>query len=309
MLEINQPGLQTTVQDIGRPGYISRGIAPAGAFDNFSFRIGNLLVGNRPGSPLLIGKENCEAGLEMALTGPKLKALDDLLIAITGAPAIDERPVPMWRSIRLKKGEVLSFGATKKGARSYLSVAGGIQVPLFLGSRSTFVKGQVGGLEGRSLKAGDRLKVGDPGVAIERLEGRSFRQELIPRFEGSWTLRVILGPQDYFFTDESMGVFLETEWKASNTMDRMGTRLIGPRLDFKPRPQYLIKVSGTDPSNIVPDTIPIGGIQVPGGVEPIVRGVEGPGIGGYMQRLLRSLVQISPQLPKSGVGMQSPLRL
>lgn len=284
MLEVIRPGLQTTVQDTGRPGYISRGISPAGAFDNFSFRIGNLLVGNRPGGPFLIEKESCEAGLEITLLGPELKALGDCVIAITGAdmsPVMNGRPISTWTSIRFKKGDTLSFGTTKRGARSYLCVAGGIDVNLFLGSRSTFVKGQLGGFKGRSLKFGDKLKVRDPVVPLESLEGRCFRQDLIPKFENRWALRVILGPQDYLFKEESVKLFLETEWKASNTMDRMGVRLIGPKLDFKPRPDYLVQISGADPSNIISDTIPCGGIQVPSGIEPIICSVEGPGMGGY----------------------------
>ena len=284
MLEVIQPGLQTTVQDIGRTGFISRGIAPAGAFDNFSFRIGNLLVGNQPGSPFLIGGENSEAGLEITLLGPKLRILDDLVIAITGAdmsPVLNSEPVPMWTSIRLKKGDIISFGVTRRGARSYLCVAGGIDINLFLDSRSTFVKGQLGGFEGRSLKAGDKVRVIAPRVPLEALEGRALSNHIVPQFENRWTLRVILGPQDYLFKEESVNLFLETEWKASTTMDRMGVRLIGPKLHFKPRPDYLVQISGADPSNIISDTIPVGGIQVPSGIEPIICSVEGPGMGGY----------------------------
>ena len=284
MLEVIEPGLLTIVQDVGRPGYISRGIPPSGAFDNFSFRIGNLLVGNRRGGPFLIGEENSEAGLEMTLVGPKLRALDDLVIAITGAdmsPMLDGNPAPMWKFIRLKKGSILSFGTTKQGVRTYLCVAGGIDVPRFLGSRSTFVRGQVGGVEGRGLKRGDTLKVKDPKTPLETLDGRYVRQEVIPKFGNTWTIHVIMGPQDYLFKEESVKLFLKSEWRASITMDRMGVRFIGPKLDFKPRPEYVVKVAGTDPSNIVSDTIPVGGIQVPGGVEPIVCSVEGPGLGGY----------------------------
>lgn len=284
MLEVIQPGLLTIVQDTGRPRYISRGVSPAGAFDNFSFRIGNLLVGNQANGHFLIAEENVEAGLEMTLAGPKLKALDDLVIAITGAdmsPMLDGEHIPLWKSIRLKKGNILSFGTTKQGVRSYLCVAGGIDVPLFLGSRSTFVSGKLGGIEGRGLKSGDKLKVKQPITPLETLEGRYFRQEVIPNFGNEWTLRVILGPQNHLFTEESVKIFLETKWKASNTMNRVGVRLIGPKLDFKPRSEYLVRVTGTDPSNIVPDTTPVGAVQVPGGVEPIIFGVEAPGSGGY----------------------------
>ena len=282
-LEVIKPGLLTTIQDIGRQGYISRGIAPAGAFDNFSFRIGNLLVGNQTGGPSIINRENCEAGLEITLTGPELRALDDLVIAITGAnidQLVDGKSIPQWKSILLKKGNILSLGTIKHGVRSYLCVAGGIDVPLFLGSRSTFIKGQLGGLQGRSLKSGDILKVKDPIIPIESFEGRCISPELVPKFENKWVIRVMLGPQDHLFTEESLELFLKTQWKASHAMDRMGVRFIGPKLDFKSRPEYL-KVFGTDPSNIANDPYPIGGIIVPGGIEPIICAVEGPGSGGY----------------------------
>jgi antagonist of KipI len=284
VLKVIQPGLLTTVQDIGRPGYISRGIAPGGAFDNFSFRIGNLLVGNQTGGHSVIFEKNSEAGLEMTLLGPKLEALDDLVIAITGAdmsPVLDSKLVSMWKSFRLKKGSILSFRNTKQGVRSYLCVAGGIDIPLFLGSRSTFVQGELGGLEGRGLKTGDKLYTKKPTAPFKNLVGRYVLPDVIPKFWNKWIIRVILGPQDYLFKEESVKLFLETEWKASHDMDRTGIRLNGPKLDFKPRPEYLIISSGTNPSNILADPYPIGGIIVPGGSELIICGVESPGVGGY----------------------------
>jgi len=303
MIEVIETGLLTTVQDEGRLGYISRGIALAGAFDNFSYRVGNIIVGNQSGGYLPVSEQRGEACLEMTLKGPKLRVLSELVVSITGAdmsPMLDNKPISMWESIHVKKGSILSFGNTKQGVRSYLCLAGGIDVPLFLGSRSTFVAGQIGGLEGRGVKVGDKLKVKNPTIPLESLEGRRIKQELIPIFKERWTIRVILGPQDYLFKEESVKVFLEADWKASNSMDRRGIRLVGPKLDFKPKDEYLIKISGTDPSNIVSDPIPIGGIIVPGGIEPIICPIEGPGIGGYAKIAtvisadLSSVAQIRP---------------
>ena len=303
MFEVIKPGLQTSIQDIGRRGFISRGIPPAGAFDSYSFRIGNLIVGNGVGGPFLISSENCEAGLELTFQGPGLRVLDDVVAALTGADmsaTVDGKPFPMWEAFRLRRGETITFGTAKRGARGYLCVAGGFDVPLYLGSRSTQIRGNLGGMQGRCLKPGDQLPVGNPRRPMPSLEGRVFRQDLIPQFRNPLVIRVIMGPQNDLYQEESLRLFLATEWKASSMMDRMGIRLIGPKLSFKPKPEHLKQFSGADPSNIVSDTIPIGGIQVPSGIEPIIMGVEGPGIGGYAKIAtvisadLSSLGQIRP---------------
>lgn len=284
MLEVLAGGLQTTVQDLGRPGFLRTGLPPSGAFDTFALRAGNLLVGNRVGGPYLISRDQADAGLEILLGGFRCRALADHVIAVTGgdlAATVNGQPIPMWQAVLLRAGDELAFGMSRLGARAYLAVAGGIDLPLYLGSRATNVRAGVGGLEGRALKPGDRLPVGRPSADPAALVGRAWRPELRPRLGQPWTLRVVLGPQDDLFLPESVDLFLSADWKLSATSDRMGCRFIGPRLGFKPRPDYLVEQAGADPSNIVDDATPVGGIQVPSGVEPIVMGPDVPSIGGY----------------------------
>jgi allophanate hydrolase len=187
----------------------------------------------------------------------------------------------MWRAVRVASGAEIVFQRPRAGARAYLAVAGGIDVPPFAGSRATNVRAFVGGIEGRALKAGDIVRALAPRRPLADLDGRRLKRDLIPRYEARRPVRVVLGPQDYLFLDESVGTFLTFNWKLSNTSDRMGCRFIGPKLEFKLQPEYLIAQAGSDPSNIVDDTIPVGGIQVPSGLEPIVLHVDGPSLGGY----------------------------
>jgi len=282
--EVITGGLQTTVQDLGRPGYLAIGMPIAGAHDPLSFRIGNLLVGNGAGKPSLVGDDHGEAGLAALFLGPTLKVLCSTVVAVTGGDLsckLNDKPFPMWTAVRVSEGDIISFGRPITGAVANLCIAGGIQAPLFLGSRATFIRGSVGGIEGRALTKGDILKISIPKLPLEEIEGRTLKPNLIPQFTKKWNVRVVLGPQDHLFTEESIKLFLTYEWEFSSTSDRMGCRFIGPKLDFKPRPDYLVDQAGSDPSNIVDDTIPMGGIQVPGGLEPIVLGVEGPSLGGY----------------------------
>jgi len=297
--EVITGGLQTTVQDLGRPGYLSIGIPIAGAQDPFSLRMGNLLVGNGPGKPSLVGGDPGEAGLAALLLGPTLKVLCSTVVALTGGDLsckLNDKPFPMWTAVRVSEGDVISFGQPTTGAGAYICIAGGIQAPLFLGSRATFIRGSIGGIKGRTLSKGDILKIGIPKLPLEEIEGRILKANLIPQYTKKWNVRVVLGPQDYLFTEESIKLFLTYEWEFSSTSDRMGCRFIGPKLDFKPRPDYLVNQAGSDPSNIVDDTIPMGGIQVPGGLEPIVLGVEGPSLGGYA----KIATVITPDMSKIG---------
>lgn len=284
MFEVLDGGLQSTIQDMGRPGYLHTGMPVSGAQDVFALRMGNYLVGNGAASPFLVGRDPGEAGVEVLLFGLKVKALSETVIAVTGAdmnPRLNGQPLPLWTAVRVNEGDEISLGATRKGARGYLAVAGGIDVPFFLGSRSTFVRGSVGGVEGRALRKGDILKTGQPKAPLAELEGRRPAKGVVPDYFAPWELRVVLEPQAHLFTEESIGTFLTSDWKLSPTSDRMGFRFIGPKLEFKPRAEYLIAQAGSDPSNIVDDCIPVGGIQVPSGLEPIVMGVDGPSMGGY----------------------------
>lgn len=284
MFEVISGGPQTTVQDLGRPGYLHTGMPPSGAFDSFSLRVANLLVGNSPGGRYLVGRDPGDAGLEILLLGCRLRAAEDHVIAVTGGdlmPKLNGEPLPMWRAILARKDDEIAFTAPRVGVRAYLAVAGGIDVATFLGSRATNVRAAVGGIEGRGLKAGDQIRVGAPAQPASALVGRSWPEEARPTQGNPWTVRVVLGPQDELFTPESVETFLNVDWKLSPVSDRMGCRYIGPKLAFLPRADYLIEQAGSDPSNIVDDGTPLGGIQVPSGLEPIVMGADVPSFGGY----------------------------
>lgn len=274
-IEVIDPGFFTTVQDaFGRKGYFAVGIPPSGAMDQYSLRMGNLLVKN----------DQNEAGLELTLIGGKYRFDLDAVIAITGAnmmPKLNKEPAPMWHALPVKEGDVLAFGAAAKGCRTYLSIAGGIDVPLVLGSKSTYVRGRLGGFRRRKLEKGDKVPIGLPLAAVEELAGRRVKPELVPEFGGVTELRVVMGPQDDHVSDESLAMFHSTEFKISHKADRMAYRFVGPRFTFKPRPQS--DDAGSDPSNIVDDGIPIGGIQLPGGVEPICMGTDGVSAGGFVK--------------------------
>lgn len=286
MLEVVEPGASTTVQDVGRQQGQSLGIPPSGAQDTFSLRVGNLLVGNHAGGPLILREDAGAAGLEMLLVGAKFKALQNCVFAVTGgevSPKINGKPVPQWQALAMQAGDMLSFGTVRAGVRAYLALAGGIDVPMYLGSRSTHLRGGFGGFEGRALQKSDAIKLLPASHPLESLVGRSLRPDLVPSFAPPWRIRVVQGPDDYLFTPESVQTFFTAEWKLSPKADRTGFRYIGPRLEFPPgRPEYLIQDAGLDPSNIVIDPgAPVGTIQVPSGVEPIVMGVDSPTIGGY----------------------------
>lgn len=286
MLEILHGGLHTTVQDMGRRGGQSLGIPPSGAQDGFALRIANLLVGNPPGGPLIIRDDPGAAGLEITMAGLEIRARSDLLVAATGADmaaTCDGAPAPLWQAFVLCAGQVLAFGMAKSGARAYLAVHGGIDVALYLGSRATHTRGQFGGFEGRALKPGDDLPVGLATADLHALAGRRLRPELVPSYTGQRQVRVVRGPEAHHFSAESEAQFYASTWKLNPRSDRTGMRFIGPELSFRPgRPRYLVEEAGADPSNLVIDPgAPVGTIQVPSGVEPIVLGVDSPTIGGY----------------------------
>src|SRR5687767_12306721 len=177
MFDVLNGGPQTTVQDLGRPGYLHTGMPPSGAFDSYSLRAANLLVGNNPGGRYLVGRDPGDAGLEVLLFGCRLRATAEHVIAVTGGdltPLLNGAPLPMWQSVRVRSGDDIAFPVPRAGVRAYLAVAGGIDVPKFLGSRATNVRAAVGGVEGRGLKSGDVLTVGKPSGPLARLEGRAW---------------------------------------------------------------------------------------------------------------------------------------
>jgi biotin-dependent carboxylase-like uncharacterized protein len=270
-LEILKPGLSTTVQDLGRPGYYHLGIPESGAMDKFALAAANLLVGNPEGA----------AGLEAVFQGPEIRFERDAVIAVCGAhmpPRLDGVEQPSWTSFAVKPGQTLSFGFLKSGARAYIAIAGGADVPVVLGSRSTYPLGALGGFEGRALKAGDRVQVG--AQPPDAKPGRSVPPKLRLQVGGSPELRVLPGLYWHRLTEEAGRTFFEDVWKVAPEADRIGYRFRGGRaLSFVPRKQPF--GAGSDPSNIVDSCYPYGSIQVPGGTEPIVLHRDAVSGGGY----------------------------
>lgn len=272
-MKVLQGGFSATIQDAdGRPGYYALGIPPSGAADNFSLRVGNILVGN----------DQNEAGIEVILFGLKLEALSDVTISVTGADLsakLNNSPCPLWEAAQMKKTDILSFSGAKAGSTAYVSVAGGIDVPLVLGSKSTYVRGRLGGYQGRKLQVGDTLHVGKPKSPATELVGRRLRKELVPQYGKEWEARIIFGVTEYVYTEESRDLFLKSTWKVSSESDRVGYRFIGPKLGFVERkPPF---GAGTDPSNVVDIPYPIGSIHCPSGVVPILLHKDGVSGGGY----------------------------
>ncbi len=271
-IRVRQPGLLTTVQDTGRFGEYAIGMPPSGAMDVFSYQVGNYLVGNEEGA----------AGLEITYFGPELEFTEDAVIAVTGAempPKINGEEVATWETLRVAEGDVLSFDYLKSGARSYLAVAGGIDVPVFMHSRSTYTLIGLGGHEGRALKEGDELKVGEAPARASGQVGKKVDGAHIPEYSREVELRVIIGLASYRVTPESMEEFLSTEWTVTTDADRVGYRYRGGEIKFVEREQPA--GAGADPANVVDFGYPIGSIQVPGGVEPIVLMNDAVTGGGY----------------------------
>jgi biotin-dependent carboxylase-like uncharacterized protein len=271
-IRVRQPGLLTTVQDTGRFGEYALGMPPSGAMDVFSFQVGNYLVGNEDGA----------AGLEITYFGPELEFTEDAVIAITGAelpPRINGEEAPTWETLRVEEGDVLSFDYLKNGARAYLAVAGGIDVPVFMHSRSTYTLIGLGGHEGRALQEGDELGVGEAPRHVEGQVGKRVDDDHIPAYSKETELRAILGLASYRITEESMDEFLSIQWTVTPDADRVGYRYRGGELKFVEREQPA--GAGADPANVVDFGYPVGSIQVPGGVEPIVLMNDAVTGGGY----------------------------
>jgi biotin-dependent carboxylase-like uncharacterized protein len=270
-IRVRQPGLLTTVQDTGRFGEYALGMPPSGAMDVFSYQVGNYLVGNEEGT----------AGLEITYFGPELEFTEAAIIAVTGAempPKINGEEAPTWEALEVGDGDVLSFDYLKNGARSYLAVAGGIDVPVFMHSRSTYTLIGLGGHEGRALQEGDELEIGESPSGSEQV-GKSVDDDHIPAYSRETELRVIIGLASYRLTEESMEEFLNTTWTVTPDADRVGYRYRGGELKFVEREQPA--GAGSDPANVVDFGYPIGSIQVPGGVEPIVLMNDAVTGGGY----------------------------
>ena len=269
-IKVIKPGLSTTVQDLGRPGYYHIGIPLSGGMDLFALSIANGLVGNPEGA----------AVLEAAFLGPEIEFTSDACVAVTGAelpPRVDGELRATWTSFKVKKGQTLTFDFLKAGARAYIAISGGVDVPLVLGSRSTYTLGALGGHHGRKLAAGDELPLGE-GRAVD--EGRTVPPALRRGPGNPAELRMMPGLYWHRITEAAGQHFFADTWKVAPEADRIGYRFRGGRpLDFVPRePPF---GAGSDPSNIVDACYPYGSIQVPSGTEPIVLHRDAVSGGGY----------------------------
>ncbi|MCX7780894.1 MAG: biotin-dependent carboxyltransferase family protein [Negativicutes bacterium] len=254
------PGFFTTIQDEGRWGYQAYGMPVAGAMDRYAYRVANLLVGNKPNA----------AAIEMTMLGAAFKFDDEQLVAICGADMqakLNGASVKNWSSFIVPKGSELRFEYAASGCRAYLAVRGGIDVPSVLGSRSTYTRAKVGGLQGRALQQGDVLDIGQD---IDSEAGpRTLAAQYIPQYDQKVTLRVLLGPQDDMFPAEAIATFFGSCYTITEEADRMGYRLEGA------------KITHIDKADIVSDALCFGAIQIPAHGMPIIMMADRQTTGGY----------------------------
>ena len=269
-VRVRSGGLSTTVQDLGRTGRYAIGMPPSGAMDQFSLRAANLLVGNEEGA----------AALEATYIGPTLEFTDDRVVSVTGGDAavtLNGEPLAMWTSAAVRSGDVLAFGMISSGARPYIAVSGGVAVPEYLGSRSTYTLIGLGGHEGRTLADGDVLPLGEGGTGTA---GREVPAEVVPAFGSEIEVRAVVGLCSYRLTEAALDSFLGTPWKVTKDADRVGYRLRGGTRAIVERAPPV--GAGSDPANVVDLGYPLGSIQVPGGDEPIVLLGDAVTGGGYV---------------------------
>jgi antagonist of KipI len=291
VIEVLAPGLLTTVQDLGREGFGPLGISPSGAADAIALRIGNRLVGNAESA----------AALEMTLLGGTFRFPEGALAALTGSDfgaALDGADLPSWTSFEVKPGQMLRLGPTRSGARCYLCTRGGIAVKPFLGSASTHLLSGLGGYEGRALRKGDVLNIGDPRIpACSPYASRALRtnrckkvtpkiqERLLPRK----ILRVTAGPQSGWFSQAAEKVLYGGTYHVSEEANRMGLRLDGPAL---PEGAHGAMIS---------EGVSLGAVQIASGGMPIILFVEQQTTGGYAKMAnvisadLSSLGQLRPR--------------
>jgi len=262
LIEVQSPGLQTTVQDLGREGFGAIGVSPSGPADPIALRIGNRLVGNAEGA----------AALEMTLVGGTFLFPERSVVAFAGSDfgaMLDDVAVEMWTAVEVRAGQTLKMGPTRNGARSYLCVRGGIDVKLFLGSASTHLLSSLGGYEGRALRKGDVLRIRSAGGTFrtfrkQRLSGWALKQ-LSPRK----VLRVTAGPQSDWFPEEAHKNFYSSTYRLAEESNRMGLRLEGPPLNSP---------SGGE---MISEGVSLGAVKITAGGLPIILFVEQQTTGGY----------------------------
>jgi len=259
VIQVQEPGLFTTVQDLGREGFGPFGVSASGAADAVSLRIGNRLVGNAEGA----------AGLEMTLLGGTFLFPEGAVVALAGSDfgaSLDGKPLEMWTAFEARPGQTLRLGPTRSGARCYLCVRGGIEVKLFLGSASTHILSGLGGHEGRALRKGDVLNIGAAGVSTR---GRSLTAQALKNLSPRKALRVTPGPQSDWFPEPAQQIFYASTFRVAEESNRMGLRLEGAAI---PAP-----ASG----EMISEGVALGAVQVPEGGLPIILFVEQQTTGGY----------------------------
>ena len=259
-ITVNNPGVLTTVQDFGRFGYQQFGVSASGVMDPRAMSLANLLVGN----------PEDEAVLECTMMGPELVFDKANVIAVTGGnlqPMIDGAPIDNYRAVAVGEGQTLRFMGPKTGLRAYIAFAGGLDIEPVMGSRSTHMKAKIGGFQGRKLDKGDQIGFRAPKETLKNMDLRSMAPEFIPRPE--YILRVVMGPQDDYFTDAGIQTFLSEVYTLTPEFDRMGCRLDGPVIQHK------------DGGDIISDGIAFGAIQVPSAGTPIIMVADRQTTGGY----------------------------
>ncbi|HEV3482552.1 MAG TPA: biotin-dependent carboxyltransferase family protein [Candidatus Acidoferrales bacterium] len=258
-IQVQAPGLLTTVQDLGREGFGPIGVSPSGAADPISLRLGNRLVGNVEST----------AGLEMTLLGGTFLFSQGAILALTGSDfgaTLDGATVALGTSFEVAPGQKLRLGSTRSGARSYLCVQGGIAVSPFLGSSSTHILSGLGGFDGRPLREGDLLQIGP---ATKPFRKRTIGPRLSEHLSSRKILRVTPGPQVDWFSESSLGLFYEATYRVGEQSNRMGLRLEGA------------PVSPHGGRQMITEGVSLGAIQVPAGGSPIILFVDQQTTGGY----------------------------
>ena len=272
-IEVLNSGLETSIQDFpGRIGYLEQGFPQSGPMDTWSFRIGNLLVGN----------DQSSAALECQYLGPKLKFHENKFISVTGAfmePKIDDKKIKNYQTYEIKKNQILSLSFARDGVRSYICISGGIDSPIILGSRSTFHQAGIGGISGGALKNKEIIKV----FPSKNQKKYFFPEIFCPPIEKKEVMEidVILGPNDDWVSKNGHDVFFNSLWRLSVKSNRTGLRLEGPDLDFSKKAYNKPKEHGQDPSNILDHGYPFGAINL-AGQTPIILVNDGPTAGGFI---------------------------
>ncbi len=273
VVRVLEPGTYTTVQDYpGRVGYWRVGVPPSGPMDTLAFRLANRIAGNTPDA----------AALEVTLIGPVLRFETDMTVALTGADmraTVDGTPIPRWAPVAVRAGSVLRMEAsTGPGARAYVAFRGGIDVPIYLGSRATFALGQFGGQGGRPLRPGDLLEIGAINDAAP--VPAPLPADLVPAYGHEWEVGVLYGPHGApdFFTDDAIEMFFGTAWEVHYNSNRLGMRLIGPKPTWARRDGG---EAGLHPSNIHDCEYAVGSVNFTGDM-PIVLTCDGPSLGGFV---------------------------